>query len=87
MELAALFGGSTEDSIDKFSRCGWTDGPANMPILSDATAWFVGRIQARWDLGDHWGHLLDPIAGDAPECIGEWLTFSSVRDLTPGHEA
>lgn len=87
MELAALFGGSTEDSIDKFSRCEWTEGPANMPILAGATAWFVGRIHARWDFGDHLGHLLDPIAGDAPERITDWLTFSSVRDLTPGHEA
>ncbi len=85
-ELASLFGGSTEDSIDKFSRCEWTDGPANMPVLADATAWFVGRILTRWDCGDHMGHLLEPIAGYAPEHMIDWLTFSSVRDLSPGHE-
>ena len=44
--------GSTEDSIDKFSRCEWTEGGEHAHS-GGATAWFVGRIHARWDFGDH----------------------------------
>ena len=34
-----------------------------MPVLDGAVAWFVGRIIERYDLGDHVGHLLEPVAG------------------------
>lgn len=86
LDLASLFGSHTEDAVDKFSRCTWTEGPWGLPILSDATAWFAGRIHARLDLGDHVGHVVEPVAGYAPERIADCLTFSSVRDLEPGHD-
>jgi len=87
LALAELFGSETGDRLDKFARCSWHDGPANMPILDDAAAWFVGRILARVDLGDHVGHLLEPIAGQAPAELFDWVRFADVRDLTPGHPA
>jgi flavin reductase (DIM6/NTAB) family NADH-FMN oxidoreductase RutF len=87
-ELAQLFGSQTGDTVDKFSRCDWHPGPEGMPILDDALAWFVGKTLARMDVGDHVGHLLEPIAGEAPDDeLAELITFADVADLDPGHEA
>jgi flavin reductase (DIM6/NTAB) family NADH-FMN oxidoreductase RutF len=85
--VAELFGGQTGDRIDKFDHCDWSPGPAGMPILTAAAAWFVGRIVDRFDLGDHVGHLLEPVSGMSPDHFEDWLSFSDVSDLTPGHEA
>ncbi len=86
-ELARLFGSETGDRVDKFSRCDWWEGPDGLPILADAAAWFAGRILERFDLGDHVGHLTEPVAGAAPEQFGDLVTFADVKDLEPGHEA
>lgn len=89
-ELAQLFGSQTGDNVDKFSRCSWHPGPKDMPILDDAIAWFVGKTLSRMDVGDHIGHLLEPVAGEAPESadeLDELITFADVADLEPGHEA
>jgi flavin reductase (DIM6/NTAB) family NADH-FMN oxidoreductase RutF len=85
--LAELFGGQTGDRIDKFDRCEWSPGPAGMPVLTVAPAWFVGRIVDRFDLGDHVGHLLEPVSGMSPDGFEDWLSYSDVRHLAPGHEA
>ncbi len=87
LALAELFGTETGDRTDKFARCRWRDGPAGLPILEDAAAWFVGEIVERFDVGDHVGHLLQPIAGEAPDGLQDWVTFADVRDLEPGHDA
>lgn len=87
VDLARLFGGETGDRVDKFARCSWSDGPQGLPILSGAAAWFVGTVLNRFDLGDHVGHLTEPIEGYAPTSLGHLVTFSDVRDLEPGHEA
>jgi flavin reductase (DIM6/NTAB) family NADH-FMN oxidoreductase RutF len=86
-ELARLFGGQTGDRVDKFSRCRWSDSPEGLPILTDAAAWFAGRILDRFDLGDHVGHLVEPVFGAAPDRFGDLVTFADVKDLEPGHEA
>ncbi len=86
-DVAELFGGQTGDQIDKFERCAWQPGPEGLPILEDASAWFVGLVVNRFDVGDHVGHLLDPVAGMSPEGFDDWLSFSDLRDLEPGHEA
>ncbi|BBW99750.1 oxidoreductase [Mycolicibacterium moriokaense] len=86
-ELARLFGSETGDHVDKFSRCGWRQGPHGMPILDDAAGWFVGEVLNRYALGDHVGFLLEPVDGDAPDSFEQLVTFSDVRDLEPGHEA
>jgi flavin reductase (DIM6/NTAB) family NADH-FMN oxidoreductase RutF len=86
-ELARLFGSETGDSVDKFARCAWHSGPSGLPILDDAAGWFVGSVLNRYDVGDHVGFLLEPVAGDAPEKFEQLVTFSDVRDLEPGHEA
>jgi flavin reductase (DIM6/NTAB) family NADH-FMN oxidoreductase RutF len=86
-ELARLFGSETGDHIDKFARCAWHPGPHDLPILDDAAGWFAGAVRNRYDLGDHVGFLLEPLAGNAPDGFEQLVTFSDVRDLDPGHEA
>ncbi|MCV6973819.1 flavin reductase family protein [Mycobacterium bourgelatii] len=87
LDVVKLFGGQTGDKIDKFERCSWHRGRAELPILNDAAAWFVGKVIERFSLGDHVGHLLEPVAGSPPEQLEHWVTFSDVRDIEPGHEA
>ncbi len=86
-ELARLFGSETGDRVDKFARCRWRPGPDGLPILTDATGWFVGDVLNRIDMGDHVGFLLEPVTGDAPETFDQLVTFADVRDLEPGHDA
>lgn len=87
IELARLFGSQTGDRINKFEHCSWHNGPEGMPILDDAAAWFVGKTLSRIDLGDHVGHMLEPVSGYAPDSSEDLVTFSDVVDLEPGHEA
>ena len=87
LALAELFGEKTGDTTDKFAQCTWHSGPEGMPILDAAPAWFVGQVIRRFDLGDHVGHLVEPVAGSAPDELGDLITFSDVRDLEPGHDA
>jgi flavin reductase (DIM6/NTAB) family NADH-FMN oxidoreductase RutF len=84
-DLAELFGGQTGDDIDKFDRCRWQPGPHGLPILVDCPSWFAGTVEARLDLGDHVGFLLDPF--DARFAQGEEiLFFQSVKDaIDAGH--
>jgi flavin reductase (DIM6/NTAB) family NADH-FMN oxidoreductase RutF len=84
-ELAALFGGQTGDEIDKFSRCGWREGPAGAPVLTDLENWFAGRVLDTMAFGDHCGFLLEPIDGEAHRS-GAPLTFRRAKWIEPGHE-
>jgi flavin reductase (DIM6/NTAB) family NADH-FMN oxidoreductase RutF len=84
-DLAELFGTNTGDEVDKFARCRWSSGPANVPILDRCESWFVGGIHRWLDLGDHVGLLLTPIqVAGAPTSP---LMLSDVHDLRAGHEA
>jgi flavin reductase (DIM6/NTAB) family NADH-FMN oxidoreductase RutF len=84
-ELAVLFGGETGDETDKFSRCGWREGPDGAPVLSALEDWFAGRVLDRLDFGDHCGFLLEPIDGEAHRS-GSPLTFRRAKWIEPGHE-
>ncbi|SPM36866.1 NADH-FMN oxidoreductase RutF, flavin reductase (DIM6/NTAB) family [Mycobacterium rhizamassiliense] len=87
LEVVRMFGSQTGDTINKFDRCSWHSGPAQTPILDDAAAWFVGEILERFEMGDHVGHLLEPVGGSPPQELEHWVSFGDVRDLEPGHEA
>lgn len=87
IELARLFGGQTGDQVDKFDQCSWRTGPEGMPILDNAVGWFVGKTLNRFEVGDHIGYLLEPIAGDTGDGADDLVSFSDVADLQPGHEA
>jgi len=82
--LAELFGGETGDEVDKFEGCAWQPGPGGAPILDDLPDWFAGEVVERLDLGDHVGHLLAPIDGQAGRG-GSPLTFHRARRIDPGH--
>ena len=87
LDIPKLFGTQTGDTVNKFDRCSWHRGPAQMPVLDGAAAWFVGEILDRFALGDHVGHLLAPVDGSPPRELESWVSFSDVRHLPPGHEA
>lgn len=84
--LARLFGGCTGDDVDKFARCAWQPGLGGLPILQDCPNWFVGRVLDRFDLGDHAGFLLEPIAAHE-EGGGPYLSFHQAKQIKPGHPA
>jgi flavin reductase (DIM6/NTAB) family NADH-FMN oxidoreductase RutF len=85
-DVVELFGGETADDIDKFERCEWRPGPAELPILARCPSWFAGRILERRQIGDHVGHLIEPFAGDAGY-EGRAFPFSRAKHVDPGHEA
>lgn len=86
LPLAQLFGASTGDEVDKFSRCRWRPGPAGVPLLLDSPRWLVGQVLDRLALGDHVGYLLAPVAAWSRH-PGPMLSFQDVRQLRPGHPA
>src|SRR4051812_28760493 len=85
-DLAELFGGETGDEVDKFARTGWRPGPSGVPLLDGCANRFVGRILERVTLGDHVGHLLEPVAVEYGT-QGDEFTFHRARQIEPGHEA
>jgi flavin reductase (DIM6/NTAB) family NADH-FMN oxidoreductase RutF len=85
-DLAELFGGETGDERDKFSQLPWTRGPDGTPVLTEALAWFAGRIEHRVDWGDHVGFSLAPITA-GPPAEGAPLAFHDVHDIQAGHPA
>jgi flavin reductase (DIM6/NTAB) family NADH-FMN oxidoreductase RutF len=85
-DLAELFGGETDDRVDKFARCRWHDGPEGVPILDGCHRWLVGRILGRHPTGDHTGYLLEPIAAEAGEWSGQ-LGALEAQAIEPGHPA
>ena len=84
-DLAELFGGTTEDDLDKFDHCGWKGGPGGTPPL-DTPRRLVGRVVGRHDLGDHLGLLLDPVTAERLDDRAP-LTMAMVADVDPGHPA
>jgi flavin reductase (DIM6/NTAB) family NADH-FMN oxidoreductase RutF len=89
--LAELFSSQTGAEINKFDRCSWRAGPAGMPILDEAVAWFVGKTVSWSDDGEHVVYLVAPVAVWAPECSEDILYLSDldfdIDDDDGGHEA
>lgn len=86
--LAELFGRRGDGAAETFARCPWRGGPAGMPILDDAAAWFVARTYSRSPVGDHVAYLLEPVAAWAPDGPEDLLYLSDLdEDLDPGQEA
>ena len=81
--LAELFGGLSGDEVDKFAEVGWRY-VRGVPVLDDCRRWFIGRILEHIDLGDHMGHLLEPLQVELA-LDGDQLTYQQARDIEPGH--
>ncbi|MGH3726262.1 MAG: flavin reductase family protein [Mycobacterium sp.] len=84
-DLVRLFGEHTGDEIDKFAYCSWRQGPHGVPILEGASAWFVGTVLTRTELGDHIGHVLSPIAVSPNPDVTGYVTFCDVKGFSAGH--
>lgn len=82
--LARLFGHETSDEVDKFARCRWQDGPEGAIVLTSVANRWVGRIEDIFDLGDHRGFVLRPIAAVSG---GPFRRFGSedVATMDAGH--
>ena len=83
--LSLLFGEQTGDETDKFDQCDWEDR-RGVPVLTGTKAWFIGRVLDRVRLGDHTGHLLEPVEGRTRGRLNQ-LSFQQVKTMRPGHEA
>ncbi|MET7344009.1 flavin reductase family protein [Streptomyces sp. NPDC087866] len=84
--LARLFGGETGDRTDKFAQVAWHPGPGGVPVLDEAPAWFVGRVEQRVDGGDHVGFLLAPQEARHPADKGfPFLSITGAIDIPSGH--
>ena len=87
-ELAELFGTDSGDDMDKFTRCAWTRGPDDVPLLDACPTRFVGRRVALVDAGpDHVCVILEPVEVAEPEGSARLLDFRDVLDLPAGHAA
>ncbi|MEW1923083.1 flavin reductase family protein [Streptomyces sp. NPDC088360] len=85
-QLARLFGGECGDRVDKFARVQWQPSKDGVPILTEACAWWVGRVERKADWGDHMGFHLTPVESGADSTPhAPLLRLSDVTDLTPGH--
>ncbi|MCU1500734.1 MAG: flavin reductase [Ilumatobacteraceae bacterium] len=86
-DLAALFGGTSGDDVDKFDRCDWEPGPGGAPFLTGCPNRVVLRRVSLWDDGsDHVclvGEVEDVrvVADFAP------LRLSAASDIEAGHAA
>lgn len=86
--LAERFGGQTGDEVDKLAGVAWHAGPGGVPILEECPRHLVGRVLERFDLGDHLGHLLAPLAVEADaDDTDDPLSFQDVTDVEAGHPA
>jgi flavin reductase (DIM6/NTAB) family NADH-FMN oxidoreductase RutF len=86
-ELARHFGEETGDDVDKFATIEWSPGPGRVPVLAGID-WFAGRIQQRFDCGDHVAHLLAVLPdGRATNAEADQLDSSDAQDLDAGHAA
>ncbi len=84
--IARLFGEQTGDEIDKFERCGWSEGDNGVPLLDECPTRVVGGIEQRLDVGDHTLLLMTPEDAHVGPDEG-FLPFSAAKQYEPGHEA
>ena len=84
-DLAEHFGGTTaHDDPGKLAEWAWEAGPGGAPVIADCD-WFAGRVESRFDAGDHVAFVLAPFAG---ECAGTGqLGFQDARDIEAGEPA
>jgi flavin reductase (DIM6/NTAB) family NADH-FMN oxidoreductase RutF len=86
--LARLFGEDTGDDMDKFTRCGWTPGPGDVPLLDASPVRFVGRALALGTVdADHACLVLEPIEVSSADAVAQFnpMRFDAVADLHAGH--
>lgn len=85
-ELARLFGTTTGDDLDKFTRCESTE-EHGVPLLVACPNRIVARRVALLDEGgDHVCIVVEPVSAHTAGRFAP-LRLSDVDDLVPGHQA
>lgn len=84
--LARLFGGTTDDEIDKLGAVAWRPGPTGAPLLEECAAWAEMPILEQLPLGDHVGFLVEALASGTGHHEG-LLRLSDAQPIAPGHPA
>jgi flavin reductase (DIM6/NTAB) family NADH-FMN oxidoreductase RutF len=86
-ELAELFGTTTGDEADKFTRCDWHPGPGDVPLLDGCPNRIIAQKHTLLDDGsDHVCLVVEPIRVDGGGDFAP-LRLSEAGHLDPGHEA
>lgn len=83
-DLARLFGGTTDDDVDKLAACRWRSGEHGTPLLEACAAWAEARVLEQLPLGDHVGFLVEPVASGTGSHRGI-LRLSDAGPIDPGH--
>lgn len=83
-DVARLFGGETDDEVDKFARARWRPGASGVPILEACAAWAEARILEQVPLGDHVGFLVEAVGSGVGGHAGI-LRISAAGPIAPGH--
>jgi flavin reductase (DIM6/NTAB) family NADH-FMN oxidoreductase RutF len=87
LDLARLFGTTTGDEVDKFTRCEWQPGADGVPLLTACPHRFAARKVALLDEGsDHVCLVLQPTEVSAGGGLAP-MRLSQAKVLDPGHEA
>lgn len=85
-DLIELFGGVSGDDVDKFARCDWTPGPADVPLLTRCPSRMVlERVTAWDDSSDHVCFVGIPLEAHVEPGLAP-LHLSAVH-IDAGHEA
>jgi flavin reductase (DIM6/NTAB) family NADH-FMN oxidoreductase RutF len=58
-----------------------------VPILEECPRYLVGRVLERLPLGDHIGHLLEPVSVVRAHASRGALSIEDVADVDAGHPA
>lgn len=85
-DLAERFGGESGDDVDKLATVAWRPGPGGVPLLEQLPRVLVGRVLERFVLGDHVGHLLQPVEVEA-DGSEPALMLHDADDVEAGHSA
>lgn len=85
-DLAELFGTTSGDQVDKFTRCEWTAGAGDVPLLTGVPAVVFAR-QSLWsDASDHVCLVGEPVAVQTGAAYRP-LRLSGAHRLQAGHAA
>lgn len=83
-ELAARFGETSGDDVDKFEGLAVLEGPGMAPVI-EGLDWFAGRVLHTFDCGDHAAFLLAPHDGVALRGDLGQLGYQDLKAMEPGH--
>jgi len=87
LETARLFGTTSGDDVDKFSRCAWTPGPGGVPVLDACPSHFLARRVTLLEEGSDHVCLVLEVSETSTDGSLRPLRLSQAQVLDPGHDA